>query len=329
MNSFSEKTFGSIFRERREELGLTVHQVEKKADIRRAYIESIECMDFKSLPKRVYLERILKRYCEFLDLQYSIVEKLWKEAVARKINTHSLPGDKSRRKDRRSIFNYNFISPIKQDGMLFTPKLLFSVGTIALLLILTIYFGFLYTSISSAPNLDLIEPLDSITVRSDNVNVEGFTSPGNITTINGKEIPVNPDGYFKQTVGLSKGINKIFVQTIGKNGKISTLERTINADIDEYAVKPIEEISANPKELEVRIVAKEITWLRANVDKQKVVEILLNPGNEKVFIAKQTVDLKVGNAGGIDIYINGVLQDPLGVSGEVIETSFSLETPEK
>lgn len=323
---FSEQdTFGSVFVKRRNELGLSVSRIERDTNIRRRYLEAIEKMDFDALPRRIYLERILKQLCEYLSLPYPYVEKLWKNAVNKNVKQREFPGSKKRISEPKSIFNYHVLTPKKHDTFLFTPRLLVTIGTVIILAVLFVYFFFLYSSVSSKPKLDIIEPLDNITVRSDNIYVEGFTEPGNSTSINGNGIPVNQDGYFKQQVGLNAGINKIFIQTEGTNGKISTVERIINADIGTIETNNDNDFPIVPRDLNVSIKANQITWLRVIVDDKSTYELLLNPGSEKAYTAKDTISLKVGNAGGVAISVNNKEQDPLGESGEVVEITYTLD----
>ena len=321
MTNLSSLRFGEVFEARRKELNLTTQQIEKKTNIRLEYLEAIENSDFEKLPRTVYLERILKKYCEFLDIPYSIIEKLWAREQANKRKQKNMPGARILSKDE-SVFKYLFLSPKKNISFLFTPKLLFSIISILVMSGLILYFALLYASISSAPKLELLEPNDNITVRSNNIIAEGFTDPGNVTTINGKNISVNPQGYFKENIGLTSGINKFYIQTVGANGKVTILERTINAEIDEP-----ETITTDTKlydKLEVKIVAQKSVWMRVETDEQKTVEMILNPPNEKIFKAEKTITFKFGNAGGVKVFVNGKEQPPLGEIGEVLEKTYSL-----
>lgn len=323
MTPISTLRFGAVFKTRREELNLTIRQVERATGIRQEYLEAIERSDFTALPRKVYLERMLKKYCNYLDVPFAVIEKLWAREQEKKRSRATMPGARAV-KQEESVFKYLFLSPTKKLPFLFTPKLLFTIASLAGLGILLTYFFFLYASISSAPKLDILEPNDNITVRSDNVVAEGFTEPGNVTTINGKEIAVNPQGYFKELIGLNSGVNKIYIQTIGGNGRVSIAERTIIAEIDTGKENETALTKQKYDSLEIKLVAKEAVWLRAITDDKKTVEMILNPPNEKVFKAEENITFKFGNAGGVTVYVNGVKQEPLGATGEVLEKTYRL-----
>jgi cytoskeletal protein RodZ len=67
----------------------------------------------------------------------------------------------------------------------------------------------------------------------------------------------------------------------------------------------------------------ETSWLRVTVDGKVVLEGTLPAGTAKSFTGK-TADVRVGNAGGVRIAVNGHTLAPLGASGDVVERNFVL-----
>ena len=67
----------------------------------------------------------------------------------------------------------------------------------------------------------------------------------------------------------------------------------------------------------------ETSWLRVTVDGKVVLEGTLPAGSAKSFTGK-TADVRVGNAGGVRIAVNGRDLGPLGASGDVVERRFVL-----
>jgi cytoskeleton protein RodZ len=67
----------------------------------------------------------------------------------------------------------------------------------------------------------------------------------------------------------------------------------------------------------------ETSWLRVTVDGTVVLEGTLPAGVSKSFRGK-VADVRVGNAGGVRIAVNGKTLGPLGASGDVIERRFVL-----
>jgi cytoskeletal protein RodZ len=73
--------------------------------------------------------------------------------------------------------------------------------------------------------------------------------------------------------------------------------------------------------LTVRVT--EMSWLRVAVDGTVVYEGILPAGATKSFAGK-AADVRVGNAGGVRIAVNGRTLGPLGASGDVVERQFVL-----
>ncbi len=67
----------------------------------------------------------------------------------------------------------------------------------------------------------------------------------------------------------------------------------------------------------------ETSWLRVTVDGTVVLEGTLPTGAAKTFTGK-VADVRVGNAGGVRIAVNGRTLGPLGASGDVVERRFVL-----
>jgi cytoskeleton protein RodZ len=73
------------------------------------------------------------------------------------------------------------------------------------------------------------------------------------------------------------------------------------------------------------VKAVEPTWIRVQADGGRVVEELLAPGATREWTAEKRFVLTVGNAGGIELELNGQPMPPLGARGVVIRR---LELPQ-
>jgi hypothetical protein len=67
------------------------------------------------------------------------------------------------------------------------------------------------------------------------------------------------------------------------------------------------------------IHAVEPTWIRVQADEGAVSEELLPAGAVREWTAARRFTLTVGNAGGLEIDLNGRRMPPLGVRGAVIQ----------
>jgi cytoskeletal protein RodZ len=68
----------------------------------------------------------------------------------------------------------------------------------------------------------------------------------------------------------------------------------------------------------LRAVAAERTWLRIVADDQRVIDVLLQPRETATWTAQKKFAITIGNAGGVELFLNGTSQGRLGNSGAVV-----------
>lgn len=73
--------------------------------------------------------------------------------------------------------------------------------------------------------------------------------------------------------------------------------------------------------LQVNVVSG--SWLRVTVDGNVRIEGTFPKGTTKVFHGRVAL-VRVGNAGGVDVIVNGKRVGPLGKTGDVVDRSFTL-----
>ncbi len=79
--------------------------------------------------------------------------------------------------------------------------------------------------------------------------------------------------------------------------------------------------SGGPKSLQVVLSAP--SWLRVTVDGNVTMEGTFPAGTSRLFHGK-TARLRIGNAGGVSVYVDGRGLGTLGADGSVVERTFSL-----
>jgi cytoskeleton protein RodZ len=73
-----------------------------------------------------------------------------------------------------------------------------------------------------------------------------------------------------------------------------------------------------PTPFVVRVEALEKTWLHVIIDGSREREYLLQPGEQLTWMATADMEMLVGNAGGIRLFLNDNPLKPLGESGKVV-----------
>lgn len=80
-----------------------------------------------------------------------------------------------------------------------------------------------------------------------------------------------------------------------------------------------------PRELHLRVVARAQTWIYAVFDGLQKREIMLRPGEKRTWEARDTMRLRVDDAGALRLYYQGRRLPPLGPSGRSTDKIITLE----
>jgi len=82
------------------------------------------------------------------------------------------------------------------------------------------------------------------------------------------------------------------------------------------------------QKLAVGIRVTAASWMRVTVDGKQQLEAILEPGSERSWEG-ETVQLRIGNAGGVIVTVNGQERGLLGETGDVVDLVWSLNTTGK
>jgi cytoskeleton protein RodZ len=77
-----------------------------------------------------------------------------------------------------------------------------------------------------------------------------------------------------------------------------------------------------PDFLNLSIVAKAETWIKVIIDEEKPLEYLLKPGDKIALNAKSHYNFLIGNAGGVQLNLNGQPVQIPGKMGQVVTLSL-------
>jgi cytoskeletal protein RodZ len=80
--------------------------------------------------------------------------------------------------------------------------------------------------------------------------------------------------------------------------------------------------------VQVILTAREATWVQVTVDGQNTFATLLHPNDTRSIAADAQVKVRTGNAGGLDISLNGKPLDPLGERGQTRTIRLTAEGPQ-
>jgi cytoskeletal protein RodZ len=75
----------------------------------------------------------------------------------------------------------------------------------------------------------------------------------------------------------------------------------------------------------LQIKAVEETWVRIQINGEPDQEMTLKPGERTSHRASERIQLRIGNAGGLDLIFNGKTLEKFGKTGEVVTLTFTPE----
>ncbi|MBC7075978.1 MAG: helix-turn-helix domain-containing protein [Syntrophomonadaceae bacterium] len=158
------------------------------------------------------------------------------------------------------------------------------------------------------------------------------------------EIPVNPaelerKNFFNFKNIISAAIflviaiwlgNYVVSYLTGKTAELPSENRPpVEENTNSEQVKEDKQPQETPNKAQLVIEAKSNCWLYVAVDGAEQFTGILSAGQKKTFEGEESIYIKAGNAGGIEMTFNGTRIEPLGSYGEVKEkTFFALEQDE-
>lgn len=113
----------------------------------------------------------------------------------------------------------------------------------------------------------------------------------------------------------------ILVLLFGSGRNTSTIRNSQNVHEIKTVpeeIKPDNAVASSSEPVVLKVSATELTWMQAIVDGKEHQEKLLKPGEEVSWTGEEKITLTVGNAGGVDLEVNGKKLEPLGKRGVVV-----------
>ena len=301
------ESVGEILKQAREAQGLSLEQVASQTKIQEPFIRALEEGHFEALPERVFAKGFVRTYARSLGMDEDDAVRRFSESSG----SYYDKGEEEKRQeqqrveeDRKGKYNRNVVIAL-------TGALL--VGLIFLL-----------------PREQSPSPESSI---SEGQEVpRGVVPPSEISS---GGTPVSPENGGLPNGGLEfEGQSPPFSRETG-GGDFAT--RSPQAMGEEGGAEPVSPPKAMPavipvpanqvpslgsipetsgideKALVLELEAVEITWVVVRSDEGEPQEALLQPGETARWKADERFFLTLGNAGGVEVSLNG---EPLGSFGE-------------
>lgn len=211
------KTLGQLLRDRRLSLDVALDAAADSTRIRKVFLEKLEQGDYAAFPTPTHVKGFIKIYARFLGIDEQ-------EALAfyrREFDEQS----------KVQQYKENFTLPsMKEPAFRVTPQIIVGVVTFVLISLSMIYVFYQYARFAGAPTLELYSPKDGLVTSENTVVVEGRVSEDSRLMLNNTALRITDDGYFNQSIPLSKGINVMTFVAVGESGKSTTVKRVVRFD---------------------------------------------------------------------------------------------------
>lgn len=202
------RRIGELLNDSRKKKKITVKELSKETKIRQKFIYAIEKMDWDSLPEYPVVQGFVKSLASALGMSINQAVAL----LRRDYPTKKLPV--SPRPDISERFNL-------------TPKLVFLLGTAAIVLSIAGYLVFQYISFTRPPSLEVVAPLEMEEVFERTVVISGITDSDATVRVNNQPVLVGEGGDFEVELEISENTEEIIVVARSRAGKETLLRRTI------------------------------------------------------------------------------------------------------
>ena len=277
-----DTSLGSLLRRSREERHIDLDEAVSATRIRRNYLEALENEEWSKLPSQVFVKGFLRSYAEFLGLDKEMVRNCY---------LRTSPSQKYQPRVLKEVR--------PQSGRW---HLTITIPVLALALIAAI----IYLQRSNISIVGTFQYLtQSIVEKKDNA-VQEQDDRGQEDT--------------KEEVVSSKD-EEVAEKEERATSKPESLEHTLVPEESAILEEAKEEQPLSPQLMLTANITSQ-TWIAIYIDEEPVKEYLFQPGQTVRWTAHKGFDILVGNAGGIEFFLNGKEVGYLGPEGKVVRVKL-------
>jgi len=290
------ETLGDYLKDKREAQNITLEEVAQATRIRKTILEAVENNQFDRIPPKVFAQGFIKNYAAYLELDESEAVKRYTAAM------DALEAEKG--PEEEAI-------PIQPQRNLPIRKILL----VAIVLIVVFNIWLLMrtpetqneTPLNSTPETQSTPPVtqQDVLLEKD----EGPPAPEEevIAIVTDKKLPVG-----KEEIAVPEDEKP----AASAEEKITIPKEEILDDSEQDpAVSPSEEMA-------LRVVASERVWMRIQLDQNTPYETLLRAGESYTVKAQNKFTIRIGNAGGVELFFNEKPLGNPGKPGEVVDLTL-------
>ena len=283
------ETLGSYLKNQRESKKISLREIAKNTRVREHILRAIEEDRHELLPPSTYVKGFLSAYAKYLRLDENEVLLRYESLLKREAPTPSraelVKPLSPPSRPKQKISPAQPSKPKKE--ILWNAKQIWVVGGVIAVSLILLYFFSPYSSRPPEPVL---------------------------------EKPVSEKATVKEEAAAP-------APPVAAETSVPEEKPVIEGKESLAAPPPVTSTGSVPekKALSLRLKAVEQTWVSLEVDGQSEKQMTLKPGEDISVQGSNRVRMTLGNAGGLDLILNGKVLEKFGKSGEVLTLIFTLK----
>lgn len=185
----------------------SLSDVEKGTRIKKDFLISLEAEEWEKLPEYPVVSGFVKSIAHFLDADVDKAAALLRRDYPPKVLSMNPKPDVSKQ-------------------FVWSPKLTFIAGVIAVIIIVLSYLGFQYYKFSSPPSLEVYSPKEDQEVDNP-LSVSGKTDPDAVVIVNNQSAVVSSDGLFETDINVTENLSEVNVSARSRAGRETVIIRKV------------------------------------------------------------------------------------------------------
>ena len=203
-----QKQFHELFKEYADLKGMSASRLAEASGVPERYIEAFLGGDYSRLPAAPYVRGYLKKIGPVMSVDG---EELWRAYKEERMPKSSGAADQM----PKNRFAFKKMNRNWLIGALLTSMLL-------------VYLGVRIDDVVGTPTLIVENPsFGETTVTEGSLVIRGVVSPGDKLTLNGEEVPADPEGRFEKEVSRDPALNVFTLVARRSLGRERTVVRRV------------------------------------------------------------------------------------------------------
>ncbi len=210
------ETVGEVLARVRNERRLSLSSAAIKTKIPLWYLSALEEGDHGRVPDDVYGRIWFKAYCTYLGLDPN------RAFAAHQNERRRFSGHLEKQR-----INRHPKTAVPASSTIDMPRMIRMTLLAGAALAVAVYFAGSLKRIVAPPSITLATPPDGYVTTQRSLSIEGRTEREVTLDINGKRVPIDSNGNFRDSLDLREGVNTITITGSKKHSKEMTVSRRV------------------------------------------------------------------------------------------------------